>query len=106
MQRAALDRLLAILHNARRRKEMYFSPVAPVPVVHWLHGLRTGASFTGLEWSAEHFGSALARRGLKFLTIATEVEELRARGLSDEAIVDELLSIEIEMWESVRNGIA
>ena len=73
MQRATLDRLIEILQSARDRKRMYFRPIGPVAVEHWM--------------------------------AAGETKQLRKRGLSPEAIVDELLSIEIEMWASHREQL-
>jgi hypothetical protein len=46
------------------------------------------------------------RRGLRFRPAVKEVEELQARGLSDEAMANEHLAMEIEMWQSIREGIA
>ena len=106
MQRQAIDRLLEILESARKRKYMYFQPVAPVTVIHWLHGLRTGFSFAGLEWSHEHRRVVVEGRGLEFRVGAWENEELERRGLTAEAVVDELIAIEIEMWQSQRADIA
>ena len=99
-QAAALDRLIAILKSARFRKPMYFAPVESLLVEHWLHGLRTGCSLVGLEWSPEDRRPALERRGLE-LSANWELEQLAARGLGSEAIVDELLAIEVEMWQHV-----
>jgi hypothetical protein len=39
------------------------------------------------------------RRGLDFRAAAWETDELQRRGLDSEAVVDELLAIEIEMWQ-------
>jgi hypothetical protein len=97
-QTAARARLVAILRSARRRKSMYFAPIEPRSVIDWLNGLRTGSTLAGLEWSAEDRRPALERRGLG-LTARWEDEQLAARGLDPEAIVDELLAIEVEMWE-------
>ncbi len=99
---AAYDQILEILHNAQLRKDMYFLPVGPIAVTHWIHGLRAGFSFAGLEWSADHRRTAVERRGLEFHIGASEVPQLRERGLTDQAIADELLAIEIEMWKSQR----
>jgi hypothetical protein len=54
----------------------------------------------GLEWSPEDRRPALERRGLEWLA-DWEVEQLASRGLGPEAIVDELLAIEVEMWRHV-----
>lgn len=97
---AALDQLIRILESARRRKPMYFDPITPDIVVSWLSGLRAGACLAGLDWSPEHRRPALERRGLE-LTAAWETEPLAGRGLGPEAIVDELLAIEIAMWRQV-----
>ena len=104
--RAAYDRILEILQSTRSRKEMYFLPVSPVAAIHCIHGLQTGFSFAGLEWSPDHRRAAIQQRGLVFRVAATELDELRKRGLTDEAIVDELLAIEIDMWQSQRDANA
>ena len=101
---AAYDRILYILTSARERKQMYFLPMVPSSAIHWIHGLRTGFSFAGLEWSPEHRRPAVERRALCFRAATNEVSELQERGLSDEAIIDELLAIEIEMWQSQRTA--
>lgn len=105
MQRATLDRLIAILRSARDRKRMYFMPVGPVAATHWIHGLRIGCTFVGLQWSPEHRRPAVEKRGIPYFVAMSETKELKRRGLSPEAIVDELLSIEIEMWESHREQL-
>jgi hypothetical protein len=79
---------------------MYFDPVEPLTVEHWLSGLRTGCSLAGLEWSPDHRRSALERRGLE-LVATGETEQLAGRGLGPGAIVDELLAIEIENWRQI-----
>jgi hypothetical protein len=93
----AVRRLIAILESARLRKPMYFQPVEPKVAEDWLSGLRTGCSLAGLEWSSEDRRPALERRGLELMA-CWETGQLAARGLGPEAIVDELLAIEIEMW--------
>ena len=105
MPRETLDRLIEILRSARDRKRMYFMPVGPIAVVHWIHGLTTGCSLVGLEWSLPYRRLAVERRGLTF-SAAGETHELEQRGRSPEEIVHELLSIEIEMWESHRDHLA
>ncbi len=93
-------RLITILESARVRKPMYFRPVEPKVVEDWLSGLRVGCSLAGLEWSPEDRRPALERRGLESLA-AWETEQLTGRGLGPEAVVDELLAIEVEMWQHV-----
>lgn len=93
----ALPKLIAILESARLRKGMYFQPVEPGAAENWINGLRAGCLLAGVEWSPEDRRPALERRGLE-LRSCWETEQLAARSLGAEAIVDELLAIEIEMW--------
>jgi hypothetical protein len=62
-----------------------------------------GFSFAGPEWSLEHRRPAVERRGMEFRA-DWETRQLEVRGLTPEAVVDELLAIEIEMWQSMRAG--
>lgn len=105
MQRAALDRLLEILRSARERKKMYFSPIGPVAVGHWLHGLRTGFSFVGLEWPSKYRRSVVESRGWEYGDAAGEIPALERRGLSPEEVADELLAIEIDTWQFYRDQL-
>ena len=99
---ARLDRLIEILESARQRKEMYFSPVEAVSVINWLHGLRTGASLCGLDWTTGERRTVVERHGLEFRSAAWEVSQLEHRGFTPARVIDELLSLEIEMWQAVR----
>ena len=62
MQRAALDRLLEILRSARERQKLYFRPIGPIAVEHWLHGLRTGFFLVGQEWPSKYRQSVVESR--------------------------------------------
>jgi hypothetical protein len=79
---------------------MFFTSIEPRSVIDWLSGLRTGCAIAGLEGLPENRRPALERRGLE-LTAAWEDDQLAARGISPEAIADELLVIEVEMWEQM-----
>jgi hypothetical protein len=100
----AIDLLIEILSRARLRPEMYFNPIGPASFELWLNGLNTGVSIFGLAWKSDHRKAALAARGLELKAIG-EADDLRQRGLSPSEVVDELLSIEIEMWQSHRSSI-
>jgi hypothetical protein len=100
----AIDWLLPILHHARVRPEMFFQPIGPIAMVHWLHGLHTGLDFWGVTWNDDYRAPALERRGLE-RKASLNVEDLEARGLPPAEIVQQILSIEIEMWESHRDAI-
>jgi hypothetical protein len=60
---SAVDRFLEIISSARERPEMYFDPIGPIALIHWLHGLRTGLYDWGGAWpSSEHREAPLAAR--------------------------------------------
>jgi hypothetical protein len=101
---AAIDWLLPILSHARTRPEMYFMPIGPTAAIHWLHGLHTGLSFWGVNWSDDHRAPAVERRGLERKASFNE-DDLEMRGLPPGEIVHELLSIEVEMWQAHRDAI-
>jgi hypothetical protein len=94
-----LNNLLSHLRYARRRKADVFRPVDPVAAVHWLHGLSDAVDWADLIFPREALARAMARRGL---AEGTAAEQLAERGLTPEQVVDELLAIEIEAWESAR----
>ena len=104
-RRAALHEVIAVLESARSRKPMFFSPVEPNVLNHWLAGLRVGLMLFGLEWSPEHRRIAVEGRGLGDRA-EWETEQLEGRGLTPAEIVDEMLVIEIEMWRAVGELVA
>jgi hypothetical protein len=96
----AITRLVECLESARLRPRMYLDPVSPKVCIDWLAGLRGGCSLFDLHWSIESRWRVLEARGLE-LGARWEDDQLARRGLDPEAIVDELLAIEIEMWKGM-----
>lgn len=101
----AVDQVIFILESARLRKNMYFYPIDSKAAEHWIDGLRTGLDVFGLRISPDFRLAALTRRGLG-LASKFETDDLAERGLSTIEIVDELLAIEIEMWQAFRESLA
>src|SRR4051794_11822105 len=93
---AAVLEVIDVLESARSRKPMFFSPVEPNVLIHWLDGLHVGLMIFGLEWSLKHRRLVVERRGLEFQA-KWETEQLEQRGLTPEEVVDEMLGIEIDM---------
>ena len=100
----AINALLPVLEGARSRPQMYFSPIEPNVLIHWLHGLLTGYLLFQVSWPNEHREKALRRRKLHS-TAFWEDERLLARGLTPEQVVSELLTIEIEMWQGYGDSL-
>jgi hypothetical protein len=106
-----LDKIIGALKYARREKARHFRPVEPSTAVHWLSGMLEVADYVQLGWTPDQREPVLAARGLQMPGFGTaqlwyEVEQLRGRGLSDEAVVDELLAIELETWQALQRWYA
>lgn len=102
-RRAVLGRVIEVLESARSRTPMYFSPVEPNVVIHWLLGVRIGLMANGIDWSPDDRRAIVEARGLRF-GASWEADQLADRGLSPEQVVDELLSIEVEQWRRAEEG--
>jgi hypothetical protein len=96
-----LTQALAVLRNVRQRPEMYFSPLSPETVEHWLHGFQTGLGVANLPWSPESLTSACERRGVTLYTTTNLIAELKKQGKSEDEVVLTLIDIAEEMWESL-----
>lgn len=92
------SRLIACLESARKRPAMFFGAVAVEPAVHWLHGFETAAmSLLGIrDPHLEVRQAVLESRGWEF-TARHPSSDMIERGLSPGEIIDELLSIEVEI---------
>jgi hypothetical protein len=100
---AAIEWLIETIAHMRRRPSMYLDPIDPHQLETFLGGLRTGLQAFGLVWnSMNHRQAVVEARGIEYSAAQWETHELRSRGLSACEIVDELLAIELEMWQAHR----
>ncbi len=83
---------------------MYFEPIEPNVMIHWLWGLRTGYKLFEVDCPSKYRNKALRLRDLEIMA-KWEDEQLMARGFTPEQIVQELLNIEIEMWQAYRDQL-
>jgi hypothetical protein len=81
-------RIIEILDAFRRRKDPYISPVSPEEAEKFLYGFDTGCVACGVlvEWQA-----CAERRGWRLGAIGP-ITQMRERGMTDDAIIDELIS--------------
>jgi hypothetical protein len=88
--------LLGVLKSLKGRKGMYLHPVSVDSVVNFLTGLScaVGAIGNGAMWAAQE------KRGWKKSSVGP-IPQMREKGMTDEQIMDELIDIEIEMFESI-----
>jgi hypothetical protein len=102
VQRAAVDWLIRTITQVRERAHMYIYPLTPEVFQNWRNGLSAGLSFVAVSEEEGIRDSVLARRQLQHTGRHHIVQELTNRGMSAEKIVDELLVIEIEVWQEQR----
>jgi hypothetical protein len=92
-----INHLLKVLHSVRDRNSMYFRPVDVVAAENFLNGFITGVASCGLEVPIEIRESTTLERGWKWYA-ARPVDDMRNRGLTEDQIIDEILTIEIAAW--------
>jgi hypothetical protein len=92
-----LEQVLELLGKLCRRTTMYVCPVEIATVQSYLHGLETGCAFGGLKVTHEVYVAAAAARGWKFRSTGI-VWHMQAKGLSEDAIIQELIAVEAEAF--------
>jgi hypothetical protein len=95
------QQVVELLNHVRERPPIWLGGYNPQELILFIHGLGAGVAVFGLRIE-RHPGSAyydvLIERGWEFLA-GFPVDEMRERGLSEQEIVRELLTIEIETWK-------
>jgi hypothetical protein len=98
---AVVRQAVQMLERALRRPGMYFGPTNVDAVLHWLNGFNAGCHIAGINITyvpGSIFHQIVEERGWEFQ--ATKPwRQMRERGWTDETIVQELLTIEIETWK-------
>ena len=102
-QRTTLDRVIEIVESIRARRRMYFMPVDVPSAENFLGGFRVACFACGLEMPLQVRERVTIERGWPWYA-ARPIAEMRAKGLDEPAIVDELLAIEVAAWQRWRDG--
>jgi hypothetical protein len=90
------DRLIEALRALQKRKAMYVHPVTVQAIEAFLNGFKTGCHALGFEIDRELWWAAQEARGWKRRSVGP-VPQMKAKGLREEEIMDELIEIEIDM---------
>ena len=97
MSRDQAEIIVATLERVRQRPGMYVAAELPA-VVNFLAGFYVGCSVAGVSAPTDGLDdTVVVERGWKVSSLGPLLS-MKERGLSDEAILDELLAIEIEIW--------
>jgi hypothetical protein len=97
------QKVVELLREVRRRPPVWLGGYSPDSLIHFLHGVNAAVGVFGLRvdrYLGSSYGQVITERGWEHLAVAP-VDEMRERGLSDQEIVQELLTIEIETWKRV-----
>ncbi|HEY2413254.1 MAG TPA: hypothetical protein VGI40_13475 [Pirellulaceae bacterium] len=91
--KARLEKIAEILDAFRQRTEMYIDPVSPEEAEKFLYGFDVGCFACGVQFRWQDIAE---QRGWILGTTSPIVAEMRAKGLSDDRIINELISIREE----------
>ena len=93
-------RIIEILAAFQARKDMYVSPVSPEEAEKFLVGFEVGCFACGipLNWT-----DIAARRGWEN-SVISPIVEMRSAGMSDDRIIDELISLRNDAAQQVRSA--
>jgi hypothetical protein len=94
MNPQAAARAIEILRAFQHRKRMYLETVDLSNVQSFLLGFQIGGSAVGIPGPSERWYEASERRGWGREAMGP-IPPMRERGMDDEAIMDELIEIEI-----------
>jgi hypothetical protein len=94
-------KIVELLKQVRERPPVWIGGSSPESLLHFLHGVTAVASAFGVRvdrYLGSAYGQVITERGWEH-SAAAPVDEMRERRLSDQEIVQELLTIEIETWK-------
>jgi hypothetical protein len=98
-----IEGVLQLLEGLSRRAGMYIQPVDIYNLQSDLYGLEAGCSLGGLTITREVYAAAASARGWKQRATGI-VWHMQARGLSAEAIIQELIAVEAEAFRRAAAG--
>lgn len=101
MNRERANKIIEILESFRKHVPMYIGKVDVDLTIAWLHGLQAGLAIYGYDERGLFVREkVLNRRGWECNAWHCSAQMMK-RGMTPEAIIDETLIIEIEVWKYV-----
>jgi hypothetical protein len=90
--------MIQVLRQFQKQKEAFVHPLTIGGVEIYLSGFRAGCAACGAEIPKELRRKVLERRGWQ-RSAAGPVPQMQAKGMNDAAVLDELIEIEVELWQ-------
>lgn len=104
MDKVQVDGIISELENVRQYKNMYIGSIDVSLAEAYLNGLITAWKKFGFEADETIRERIITERGWE-ISAARPVREMRSRGLTDEEIIHEVLTIEIETWKRIYDDL-
>ena len=95
-----IDKLIQLLTRLRQSKEMFLYPLTSGSLENYLNGFRGAGAACGVEAPRKLRQQVIEARGWKF-SAAGPAPQMKQKGLTDEAIMDELIDIEIALLQHI-----
>jgi hypothetical protein len=92
----SIEKLIQNLQQVQKQKGMFVFPLDLPSFENFLNGFRAAASACGCEIPRKLRQEVLTARGWKFAA-AGPAPQMKAKGMADDAIMNELLEIEIDL---------
>ena len=95
-----IERLIQLLQNLKSGKHQFLFPLEVGSLENYLNGFRGACAACGHEVQRRLRAQVLERRGWKNAA-AGPVPQMKAKGFTEEGMMDELIEIEIELLRSL-----
>jgi hypothetical protein len=96
----SLDRILQLLETLKKQKDSFLYPLEVPTLETYLAGVRAGCAAFGAEIPKDLRRKVTEARGWK-RTAAGPVAQMKEKGMDDEAVMDELIAIEMELFRQL-----
>ena len=98
------DKFIEFFEEVLARPLMYFGKNDADAVIIFTHGLYTSLYITNHSFPSEEIYREVSKnRGWHFNALGI-IPDMKKKGLSDEEMVKELISVEIEAWKVFRDS--
>ena len=103
MNQSQIAKLIELLEHVRHSPGMFISRIEPTCLNNYLNGIYEGFRLLGFEPDLFHISSITRERGWRVNTSFGPYPHMKEMGLSDAEIVNEELTIHIEMWRRLHD---
>src|SRR5262245_16180737 len=96
-----LEKLLQLLQRLQQNTEMFLYPLTLPSLENYLNGFRGACAACGFEANRKLRQQVIEKRGWKF-SAAGPAGQMKEKGMTEAAMMSELIAIEIELLQKLR----